>query len=96
MKKEQQQQPIKPFVITLSEPEIQMVIQNVIDDLDDVPSAARWVRYKLHSINHEILVNGYTVEMVQSRDQWAIIDRYFERNMNAIIRAQSTPSKFQP
>ena len=91
-----EQRPIKPFVITLSEPEIQMVIQNVIDDCGDVKLAARWVRFKLHSINHEILSTGYTIELVHSRDQWAIIDRYFERHMNTIIRKQSTPNKFQP
>jgi len=86
----------KPFAIKLSEPEIQMVIQNVIDDLGDIPSAARWVRNKLHSINHEILVNGKTIELVQSRDEWAIIDRYFEANMNAIVRSQKTTFKFNP
>lgn len=88
--------PIKPFAIQLSEPEIQMVIQNVIDDLGDVPSAARWVRHKLHWVNGEILMNGWTVEMVQSRDEWAIIDRYFERHLQTIIRAQMTPNKFNP
>ena len=87
---------IKPFVVGLSESEIQMVIQNVIDDLGDVKSAARWIRNKLHSINHDILVNGYTMDMVQSRDEWAIIDRYIERNFNKIVRSQQTPSKFNP
>lgn len=86
----------KPFAIKLSEPEIQMVIQNVIDDLGDIPSAARWVRNKLHSINHEILVNGKTIELVQSRDEWAIIDRYFETHMNTIVRSQKTTFKFNP
>lgn len=86
----------KTFPVTISESEIQMVIQNVIDDLGDVPSAARWVRNKLHSINHDILVNGKTIQNIESRDEWAIIDRYFERNMTAIVRAQSTPSKFHP
>lgn len=86
----------KPYTIGLSEPEIQMVIQNVIDDLGDVPSAARWVRNKLHSINHEILVNGKTIESVQSRDEWAIIDHYFENHMTAITRSQITAHKFNP
>jgi len=86
----------KPFAIKLSEPEIQMVIQNVIDDLGDIPSAARWVRNKLHSIKHEILVNGKTIELVQSRDEWAISDRYFETHMNTIIRSQKTTFKFNP
>jgi hypothetical protein len=92
----QQQPTSKTFPVTISEPEIQMVIQNIIDDLGDVPSAARWVRNKLHSINHDILVNGKTIQSIESRDEWAIIDQYFERNMTAIIRAQSTPHKFQP
>lgn len=92
----QQQATSKTFPVTISEPEIQMVIQNIIDDLGDVPSAARWVRNKLHSINHDILVNGKTIQSIESRDEWAIIDQYFERNMTAIIRAQSTPHKFQP
>jgi len=87
---------IKTFTVQLSEPEIKMVIQNVIDDLGDVPSAARWVRHKLHWINGEILINGWTVEMVQSRDEWAIIDRYFERHLQIIIRSQMTPNKFNP
>jgi hypothetical protein len=87
---------IKPFTITLSEPEIQMVIQNVIDDLGDVKSAARWIRNKLHSINFDILANGYTIDAIHSRDQWAIIDRYMERHFNKIVQAQQTQSKFNP
>jgi len=42
------------------------------------------------------LVNGKTIELVQSRDEWAIIDRYFEANMNAIVRSQKTTFKFNP
>lgn len=87
---------IKTFTVQLSESEIQMVIQSVINDLGDVPSAARWVRHKLHWINGEILINGWTAQMVQSRDEWAIIDRYFERHLQTIIRAQTTPNKFNP
>ncbi len=68
-------QPQKQFVVQLSEQEIQMVIQSVIDDLGDVKSAHRWVRNKLHSVNHQILTEGFTQQSVQSRDEWAIIDR---------------------
>jgi D-mannonate dehydratase len=93
MSKDQQQ---KQFVVQLSEPEIQMVIQSVIDDLGDVRSAHRWVRNKLHSVNHQILTEGFTQQSVQSRDEWAIIDRYFERNSNAIERWQKTTQKMNP
>jgi hypothetical protein len=87
---------IKPFTIAMSEPEIKMVIQNIIDDLGDVKSAKRWIRNNLHSINFDILKNGYTIDAVQSRDQWAIIDRYVERHYHTIVRAQQTKQKFNP
>jgi hypothetical protein len=90
-----EQQP-KQFITQLSEPEIHMVIQSVIDDLGDVKSAHRWIRNKLHSINHQIISEGVTEQSAHSRDQWAIIDRYVERNFAAIERWQKTKQKMNP
>jgi hypothetical protein len=75
-----------PMTTTLTETEIDLLIQKIIDDTGDVPSAEKWIRNKVHSIHHDIAMEGLTLENTQRRDEWSLVQRYFERNRFAISR----------
>ena len=44
----------------LTETEIKMVIQSVIDDLGEPRAAQKWIDNKIHSIHYDQLTNGRT------------------------------------
>lgn len=70
----------------LTDTEIDLLIQKIIDDTGDVVSAEKWIRNKVHSIHHDITMEGLTTDNIQRRDEWSLVQRYFERNRFAISR----------
>jgi len=76
----------KAFSITLTEAEIQLLIQKIVDDTGDINSAEKWIRNKVHSIHHDIAMDGLTNENIVRRDEWSLVQSYFERHRFAIAR----------
>lgn len=81
---------------TVSEPEIQMIIQSVIDDTGTVDRAEKWIERKITQVHHDIMTEGLNEFTTQQRDEWLLVQRYFKTRRNEIIRSQTTPNKFWP
>lgn len=77
----------------LTETEIKMVIQSVIDDLGEPRAAQKWIDNKIHSIHYDQLTNGRNKENAESLADYQSIIDYFRQHFTAIVRAQSTESK---
>ncbi len=86
----------KNIIVAVSEPEIQMIIQSLINDTGSVDAAQKLVYRKISEIHHDILTQGLNEFNESSRDEWLIVQRYFQRRRGDIVRAQNTINKFWP
>lgn len=80
----------------VSEPEIQMIIQSLINDTGSVDRAEKWINRKITQVHHDIMIEGLNDFTIQQRDEWTNVQRYFNNRRNEIIRSQTTPNKFWP
>jgi hypothetical protein len=51
---------------TISESEIQMIIQSLIDDTGSVDRAEKWIERKINQVHHDIMTEGLN-EFVRSQ-----------------------------
>jgi hypothetical protein len=80
----------------VSEPEIQMIIQSLIEDTGSVDRAEKWINRKITQVHHDIMIEGLNEYTIQQRDEWTNVERYFKNRRNEIVRSQTTPNKFWP
>ena len=87
---------IDACLASISEPEIQMIIQSLIDDTGSVDRAEKWIQRKITQVHHDIMTEGLNEFTTQQRDEWTLVQRYFNTRRNEIVRSQTTPNKFWP
>lgn len=80
----------------VSESEIQMIIQSLIDDTGSVNAAEKWINRKLSQVYHDIETEGFSKPLIHNRDEWTKIQKYFSSRRSAIIHSQMTQNKFWP
>jgi hypothetical protein len=70
--------------VEMSETEINMLIENLIEDLGTVPKAFAWVNRKVAEIKHELLSRGEQTER-ENLKTWESVYNYFERNYRSYM-----------
>jgi hypothetical protein len=86
----------QPVLATVSESEMQMIIQSLIDDTGSVNAAEKWINRKLSQVYHDIETQGLKKELICLRDEWTKVQKFFSNRRRAIICSQITESKFWP
>ena len=86
----------QPILAIVSEAEIQMIIQSLIDDTGSVSGAEKWINRKLSQVYHDIETEGLNKELIHQRIEWTRIQKFFLNRRTAIICSQVTQSKFWP
>jgi hypothetical protein len=86
----------QPVLATVSEAEMQMIIQSLIDDTGSVNAAEKWINRKVSQVYYDIENEGLTKELIQLRDEWLKIQKFFSNRKRAIICSQIAESKFWP
>lgn len=71
--------------VQLSELEMQLLIENLIEDVGTVPKALTWVNRKIAEVEHELLSRGANIERHQLQT-WERVYLYFQKNYQAIAR----------
>lgn len=70
--------------VQLSETEINMLIENIIEDLGTVPKALGWVDRKVTEIKHELL-SRWDKNEFENLKTWETVYNYFERNYRSFL-----------
>lgn len=86
----------EPVLSIVSESEMQMIIQSLIDDTGSVNAAEKWINRKLSQVYHDIETEGLTKPLIHNREEWTKVQKYFSSRRTAIICSQMTQSKFWP
>jgi hypothetical protein len=86
----------QPVLATVSEAEMQMIIQSLIDDTGSVNAAEKWINRKVSQVYYDIENEGLTKELIRLRDEWLKIQKFFSNRKRAIICSQIAESKFWP
>lgn len=69
--------------VQLSEIEVQLLIESIIEDLGTVQKAFKWVNHKIANIKHEILSRGDDFEKEQLKT-WEHVFLYFGKHYRSI------------
>ena len=70
--------------VQLSETEINMLIENIIEDTGTVPKALGWVDRKVAEVKHEWLSRGQNNEF-ENLKNWEMVYNYFESNYRSFL-----------